>query len=446
MNELSRQQEKLLSDLQSDAFQYFIHEVNPDNGLVVDSTKGGWPSSIAAVGMALSVYPVGVEHGFITRAEAIERTLKTLRFFTNSEQSTSPNATGYKGFYYHFLDMKSGRRAWRCELSTIDSTFLFAGMLAAAAYFDRDAADENEIRKLADDLYRRADWIWATNRGAVLTEGWTPEGGFLPYNWQGYDESTLAYVLGLGAPAFPLSPESYQARLSGCEWKKVYDYEYLFSGPLFTHQFSHIWIDFRGIQDEFMRAHGLDYFENSRRATYAQQAYAIANPRGCKDYGATIWGLTASDGPADMELTHGTTARLYKTYAARGAGEKGTYDDCTLAPTAAVASLPFAPELAMPAVLDMHKRFGKYIYSQYGFLDAFNRNFEFDGPIPNGKYIPGFGWVDSDYLGIDQGAIFAMIENYRSSMIWTVMRTNPYIRQGLTKAGFEGGWLTASAQ
>ena len=132
--------------------------------------------------------------------------------------------------------------------------------------------------------------------------------------------------------------------------------------------------------------------------------------------------------------------------AEKGAGEKGTYDDCTLAPTAAVASLPFAPELAIPAVLDMHKRFGEYIYSQYGFLDAFNRNFDFEGPVPTGKCIPGFGWVDTDYLGIDQGAIFAMIENYRSSMIWTVMRKNPYIRQGLTRAGFEGGWLTASAQ
>jgi len=195
-----------------------------------------------------------------------------------------------------------------------------------------------------------------------------------------------------------------------------------------------------------MRRRGLDYFENTRRAVYAQQAYAIANPRGCKDYGATIWGITASDGPADMEIGEGTTARLYRTYAARGAGEKGTYDDCTLAPTAAVASLPFAPELAIPAVLDMNKRFGEYIYSQYGFFDAFNRSFDFDGPIRHGRHIPGFGWVDGDYLGIDQGAIFAMIENYRSAMIWGVMRKNPYVRQGLMRAGFEGGWLTASAQ
>src|SRR5437667_12512628 len=191
MQSLSNQQTVLLSDLQSDAFKYFVHEVNSDNGLVRDCTKDGWPSSIAAVGMALSAYPVGVERGFITREEAIVRTLRKLRFFANSEQSRSPNATGYKGFYYHFLDMQTGRRAWECELSTIDSTFLFAGMLAAGAYFDRDSSAESEIRTLTDQLYKRADWSWAINGGATLTHGWTPERGFLPYRWDRYDESTL---------------------------------------------------------------------------------------------------------------------------------------------------------------------------------------------------------------------------------------------------------------
>src|SRR6266545_1987791 len=232
MYQLTNQQEKLLYDLQSDAFKYFIDEVNEDNGLVVDCTKGGWPSSIAAVGMALSVYPVGVEHHFISREEAIERTLKKLRFFATSEQSESPNATGYKGFYYHFLDMQTGRRVWQCELSTIDSTFLFAGMLAAAAYFDQDSAGESEIRTLADQLYRRADWRWAINGGATLSHGWKPETGFLRYRWDRYDESMLAYVLGLGSPTFPLPKESYEAHRSSCEWRKVYDYEYLFAGPL----------------------------------------------------------------------------------------------------------------------------------------------------------------------------------------------------------------------
>src|SRR5438093_6382632 len=174
MPEFSSQQEKLLSDIQTDAFKYFVHEVNPSNGLVADCTKDGWPSSIAAIGMALSAYPVGVEHNFITREAAIERTLSNLRFFAGSEQSTNAHATGHKGFYYHFLDMQTGRRAWQCELSTIDTTFLFAGMLAAAAYFDRDSSEEGEIRTLTDQLYKRADWGWAINGGATLTQGWTP--------------------------------------------------------------------------------------------------------------------------------------------------------------------------------------------------------------------------------------------------------------------------------
>src|SRR5712692_7659543 len=177
---MNEQEEQLISSLQADAFKYFVNEVNPQNGLVVDCTKEGWPSSIAAVGMALSVYPVGVERNFITREEAIERTLRKLRFFAGSEQSRSPDATGYKGFYYHFLDMQTGRRAWECEMSTIDSTFPFAGILVAAGYFDRDTPEENEIRKLADHLYQRADWRGAVDGVISLTHGWRPETGFLP--------------------------------------------------------------------------------------------------------------------------------------------------------------------------------------------------------------------------------------------------------------------------
>src|SRR6266516_2368816 len=248
-NGVWRKRRKLLDGLQADAFKYFLHEVNPANGLVVDCTKENFPSSIAATGLALSAYPLGVEHGFLSRRKAVERTLTTLGFFANSEQSKSPEATGYKGFYYHFLDMQTGRRAWACELSTIDSAFLFGGMLAAAAFFNHDTADEQEIRDQADQLYRRADWQWAMNTGAAISHGWMPETGFLPYRWEGYDESLLLYILGLGSPSFPLPFESYQAWAAKYEWKKIYDYEYLYAGPLFTHQFSHLWLDFRGIQD-----------------------------------------------------------------------------------------------------------------------------------------------------------------------------------------------------
>ena len=431
MTALSDQQEKLLSTLEADAFKYFIHEVNLANGLVKDCTKTGWPSSITAVGMALSAYPVGVERNFITREEAIERTLRKLRFFAGSEQSTRPEATGYKGFYYHFLDMQTGRRAWECELSTIDTTFLFAGMLAAAAYFDRDSAEEQEIRKLADELYRRADWRWAINGGTTLSHGWTPETGFLRYRWERYDESTLAYILGLGSPSSSLPIESCQAHSAAYEWKKIYDREYLFAGPLFTHQFSHIWIDFRGIQDEFMRDHGSDYFENSRHATYAQQEYARQNPHGFKGYSEVCWGLTACEGPGPNELTIDGVRRFFFDYVARGVPDGP--DDGTVAPWAVVASLPFASEIVLPT-LEHFNEIEVGIGHPYGLEATFNPTF------PDEK-CRECGWLSPWHFGINQGPIVLMIENYRSEFLWKLMKKCPYLVNGLRRAGFKGGWL-----
>ena len=185
-----------LEKLQRETFEYFLHETNPSSGLVIDKTAANWPASIAATGLALASYPIGVERGFISRANAVERTLATLRFFWNSPQGPEPDATGYKGFYYHFLDMQTGRRAWQCELSTVDSTFLLAGALTAGIYFDANTTDESEIRTLSDALYRRADWQWAQNQGATVTHGWKPESGFLNYRWEGYDEAMLLYILG----------------------------------------------------------------------------------------------------------------------------------------------------------------------------------------------------------------------------------------------------------
>jgi len=431
MGELSSARLKLLSDLQSDAFNYFVNEVNPDNGLVADCTKQGWPSSIAAIGMALSAYPVGVEQNLISREEAIGRTLKKLRFFAKSEQSKSPTATGYQGFYYHFLDMQTGQRAWQCELSTIDSTFLFAGMLAAAAYFDRDSADENEIRTLADQLYRRADWRWAVNGGATLSHGWKPETGFLTHRWDGYDESTLAYILGLGSPTFPLPKESYTVHRSTCEWRKVYDYEYLFAAPLFTHQFSHIWIDFREIQDKFIRDHGLDYFENSRRATFVQQEYARRNPNGFQGYDEFCWGLTACEGPGPQELTVDGVKRVFFDYVARGVPHGP--DDGTLAPWAVVASLPFAPEIVLPT-LEHFNEIEIGVDHPYGLEATFNPSF----PVEESRRR---GWLSPWHFGINQGPIVLMIENHRSELVWSLMKKSPYILAGLRQAGFAGGWL-----
>jgi hypothetical protein len=439
-----------LVDLQQRTFHFFWDTANPKNGLVPDRFPSPSYSSVAAVGFALTAYPVGIERGYVTRPQARKRVLTTLRFFRNAPQGHAVKGmAGYKGFYYHFLDMKTGQRYDDSELSTVDTAIFLAGALFCQSYFQGDHPEEVEIRRLVDELYRRVDWQWAQPHAPAISLGWSPEEGFLEYDWRGYNEAMLVYLLALGSPTHPVGPEAWAEWTSTYDtasWRTAFGQEFLNFAPLFGHQYTHVWIDFRKLQDAYMRRRGMDYFENTRRAVYAQRAYAIANPRDCKHYSATIWGLTASDGPADTKVGHGPTARVYRTYAARGAGGSDAYDDCTLAPTAVVGSLPFAPEVVLPAVLDMHKQFGEYIYSKYGFLDAFNTNFDATVPVTQGRCVKGFGWVDDDYLGIDQGAIFAMIENYRSAMIWGVMRKNPYVRNGLTRAGFDGGWLTASAQ
>lgn len=422
-----------LEEIQKRAFHYFLHEANPDNGLILDKSAENWPASIAATGLALTSYPVAVERGFITRAFAIDRTLNTLRFFWNSPQGTENDATGYKGFYYHFLDMKTGRRAWQCELSTVDTTFLIAGMLVASLYFDKNTKEEQEIRDLADALYGRVDWQWAQNEGATVTHGWKPESGFLPYRWEGYDEAMLLYMLGLGSPTYPLPESCYKAWTSTYEWKHIYGYDYLYGGALFTHQLSHVWIDFRHIQDEFMREKNSDYFENSRRATYVQQQYAIHNPLEFVGYGSCCWGITASDGPGFEVLKLNGVERRFFDYIARCVPYGP--DDGTIAPWAAITSLPFAPEIVLPVI-------DHYIYHlklkdghRYGFKSTFNKTYQAES-CPS-------GWVSPWHFGINQGPIVLMTENYRTGFLWNLMRHCPHLIRGLKKAGFKGGYLSS---
>ena len=421
-----------LEKLQHDAFKYFMHETNPSNGLVKDKTETDWPASIAATGLALAAYPVAVERGLIIREAAVQRTLTTLRFFWNSPHGPEPDATGYKGFYYHFLDMQTGRRAWQCELSTIDSTFLLAGALTAGMYFDADTPNEKEIRSLADLLYRRADWQWAQDGGATVTHGWKPESGFLEYRWEGYDEALLLYILGLGSPTHPLPKESYAAWASTYQWEQSYGQEYLYAGPLFTHQFSHIWVDFRGIQDVFMRSKCIDYFENSRRATYAQRQYAIENPLKFEHYGQSCWGLTACEGPGPGTLKVNGIEREFFDYIGRGAPYGP--DDGTIAPWAVAASLPFAPDIVLSA-LDYCIHDVKLTESNsYGFKASFNPSY----PSASGNQ---YGWVSPWHFGLNEGPTILMIENYRSGLLWQLMRNCPYVVAGLRRAGFDRGWL-----
>jgi hypothetical protein len=421
-----------LEILQRESFSYFVHETNPDNGLVIDKTAPNWPASIAAIGFALAAYAAGTERGFMSRAVAVQRTLSTLRFFWSSRQGPEPDATGYQGFYYHFLDMRTGRRAWKCELSTVDTAFLLAGMLTARSYFDADTMEEHEIRTLADALYRRANWQWAQNHGATLTHGWTPEGGFLPYRWEGYDEALLLYVLALGSPTYPLPSSSYDAWSSTYQWEHCFGYDYLYAGSLFTHQLSHIWIDFRGIQDVFMRDKGTDYFENSRRATYVQQQYAISNPLKFYGYGSCCWGITASDGPGPDTIKVDGVERRFFGYLARAVPHGP--DDGTIAPWAVVASLPFAPEIVLPAIDHFIHRLKLKEFNPYGFKATFNATYP-------GKTGSACGWVSPWHYGLNQGPIVLMIENYRSGLFWRLTRNCSYICSGLRRAGFTGGWL-----
>ena len=425
-------EEARLHTLQQETFNYFWNESNPENGLLPDNTlKTDQPASIAGVGMALSTTLVGVERGFVDRTRALERTLATLRFFWNSRQADDAEATGYRGFYYHFLDVTTGRRAWKCELSTIDTTILLAGALSAAGYFNRDVPDEQEVRDLAERLYARADWQWAQNNGVRVSHGWTPERGFLPYVWEGYCEGLLLYVLGLGSPTFPLPEESFSAWTSTYRWAKLYGHEFVYGGPLFMHQLSHLWIDFRGIQDAFMRGACIDYFENSRRATYVQQAYAIRNPGRFEDYGRYSWGITASNGPGPATRRAGGKTRRFFGYRARGVPYGP--DDGTLAPWAVVASLPFAPEIVLPTVLNALSKFPQ-ADSAYGLVCSVNPTFRKPGPA---KQV----WISDAHFALDQGPVILMIENYRSGLIWRLMRRCEPVVRGLGRAGFAGGWL-----
>jgi hypothetical protein len=434
-------------EIEHRTFRWFWDHVNRSNGLVPDR----WPThsfaSIAAVGFALPAYAIGASRGWCGRAEARDLTLTTLRFFWNAPQGADPRATtGNAGFFYHFLDMDSGLRFRDTELSSVDTTILLMGVLFAGQYFDGQDAGEREIRHLAQSLYGRADWNFFRSDGRQpISMGWHPGQGLIPANWVGYNEGMFVNILALGSPTHPGPADLWQ------QWTASYaDYwrgrgptRRLAFGPLFTHQYSHIFIDFRGIRDSVMRKEGMDYFENSRRETYANRAYCAANPMGWRGYSDRLWGLTACDGPGEFRRRYRGAERTFYGYAARGpASEPGGVDDGTIAPTAALGSLPFAPEIVIPCAEALQRQ--PRLFDRYGFRDSFNPSFTYtDARVENGLVDSRDGWVDTDYLGIDQGPILLQAANYRDDFVWRYMRQVPAIRRGLMRAGFTGGWLRA---
>jgi len=397
-----------LDYVQQANFDYFWYAANPANGLVPDRSASGSACSISAVGFGLTAIGIGVDHGWITRTQAVARVLTTLNTFLSGPQGPGTSGViGYNGWFYHFLDMNTALRASGSELSSIDTTLLLSGILYAKQYFNGTNANETSIRTMADAIFNGVNWTWMAQGTSAVAMGWQPTTGFTTFgNWVGYDEGMILYLLGLGTATNPLPASAWNYWTSGYTWVTYYGESFVPFPPLFGHEYSHCWIDFRHIADAYMTNQNSTYFENSRRATLAQQSYCIANPLGWPGYSSTVWGLTACDDPSGYEA-HGAPPALN--------------DDGTIAPTAPGGAMAFAPDIALPTLEYFYSHYRPHIWTAYGFLDAFNLNKQ---------------WYDTDELGIDQGPIVIMIENYRTQRPWQLFMQNAEIQRGLQRAGF----------
>lgn len=423
---LTADDEAMLDSIQLKTFQFFLHEHHPEWGIVKDRAADWAPSSIAACGFALPCFAIGAGRGWISREEAAGITLRMLRFFMDSEQSADSLAVGHKGFYYHFLRMDTGKREWSCELSSIDTGLLMMGVIFARNYYDRNNETEQEIRLLAGMMLDRIDWNFMDMPGNsrhpyTISMGWTPEKGQHDWGWTGYNEALFLYILAAGSGMENVE-KSYDSWLSTYKWQTPYEgLSHVAFPPLFGHQFSQAFIDFRGVGDRFMKDKGIDYFENSRRATYVQREYAIENPHGWVGYDSLCWGVTASDGPTEK---YNFDDKVFLGYAGRGTSgpEYNYFDDGTIAPYGPLSSLPFAPEIVIPTARNMIEKYGDRLWGKYGFYDSFN---------------PTANWVNDDWIGIDQGPMMIMIENFRTGLVWDYVMKDRIIRDGLNRLGFE---------
>lgn len=423
---LSLTEKNFLDTLQYKSFLFFTHEINDNMGLVKDRSASWSPASTASTGFGVLCWAIGAEKNWISRAEAARLTLNLLEFLYSSDQGPDSNATGYKGFYYHFLRMNDGRREWKCELSTIDSGFLYAAMLFARQYYTQDNPAEKRIQELVILLLNKVDWKFVQFPGShkhpySIMMGWDPVGGDHGSGWTGYNEALILYILAAGMD-MPNAYEGYQTWLQYYDWRTHYGMEFLSFPPLFGHQYSHMFVDFRGIHDDFNRLKNIDYFETSRRATIIQRLYAIENSRGWTGYDSLCWGITACDGPGE---SFNTADKKFLGYAGRGTSGSDLvfFDDGTLAPTAAGGSIPFLPEACISTLMNMKEKYGDAgLWGKYGFVDAFN---------------PTLKWFNKDYIGIDQGPFVIMIENFKNGFVWNYMMKDPVIQHGLSRLGFK---------
>ncbi|MDP8216260.1 MAG: glucoamylase family protein [Candidatus Kaelpia imicola] len=396
--DISRLSDKQFLELiQRKAFGYFWREANPDTGLIRDKADNFKDdnfkvASIAAVGFALSSYPIAVEKGWISKEKALERVLNTLFYFRDKLENVH-------GFFYHFVSMDSGKRVWNCELSSIDTALFLAGAITAGEYFG------SKVRELAEDLYERVEWDWMMAQGDTLCMGWMPETGFLPDRWNRYGEQLLMYLFAIGSPTHPISPEVWDEIR-----RPIWSYEgytCLVSPPMFTHQYSHIWVDFRDKHDNYA-----DYFQSSVNAALANREFCINNRSNSMTFNENSWGLTACESPAG--------------YRAYGAPPGYAYYDGTVAFTALGGSIPFAPQETITALRWMYNHYKDYVWGRYGFSDSLNRDKD---------------WYSDIVIGIDQGPMLLMIENYLTGSVWDYFMSNKYINEAMNRAGFKSGTM-----
>lgn len=429
--------ESLIDFSQNAHFKWFEANHHPQTGLVADRDRPGSPASVAATGFALAAYAVAAERGWITRGAALSYLRKTLTALTIAPQGPARSGTsGNWGMFYHFLDPETATRAvaprfWDSELSTIDTALLIAGVLVARNYADGNTAEEEAIDKMATLLYDRVEWHRFVDQRGLILHAWTPEKGMWEPVYSGYSEALLLYILALGSTTHPVPAECWTSFIGGTEEDEHYGIRFISMPgmPLFCYQYPQCFIDFRGIVDGVNRRVGYDYFENARRATRVQHAYAVDNPKYCRDYSELDWGLTASDGPGGKKVVDGREME-FRWYSEHG-GPDG-FDDCTIAPTAAMSSIAYEPELVLKTLRHWLAQRPELFHPEKGFVDAFNPLFD---------ETTNSGWVDTQRVGIDQGPIVLMTENYRSGLIWSLMRKDVNLRLGLVRAGFTGGWL-----
>jgi hypothetical protein len=392
---LAPEDEPFLEELERANFKYFWDQTNPATGLVKDRGATRAPdervvASIAATGFGLTALAIGHQRGYISYSEARTRVLATLRFLWKKLPT-------HRGFFFHWANMNTGERIWDSEVSSVDTALLLCGVLTCREHFVH-----SEINQLAHEIFNRVEWSWLSEDTTLLPHGWSPEFGFLSYRWDYYSELMGMYLLGLGSSTFPLKVETWNA------WKRTtFEYDglrYVGSfAPLFVHQYSHAWFDFRGKRDQHT-----DYFHNSVIATEVHRRFCLELAPTFPDYSNDLWGISASDSD--------------KGYVIWGGPPKMGPIDGTVAPSASAGSLPFLPQPVMRVLRTIKDRYGDKAWTMYGFVNAFN-------PLKN--------WYDNDCIGIDTGITMLMAENTRTGFVWKTFMKNPEAQRGMQLAGFK---------